>query len=145
MTTITQVRMNVVLALAIPSAGLMYLMAGVALPSSRFTVGALVAFGVLWMTVAVALNTIRHPRWHAVGQEMARDIGPHQLLTPGYSTSVKDVSRPVRPWRWTSVLLAPVELLALAWSVPVLILFVMVPIGLALASVLWVGRLIVRL
>jgi hypothetical protein len=33
-------------------------------------------------------------------------------------------------------------LLALAWSVPVIILLIMVPIGLALASALWLGRLV---
>jgi hypothetical protein len=58
------------------------------------------------------------------------------------ASHVLDVSRPARPWRWTSVLLAPVELLALAWSVPVIILLIMVPIGLALASALWLGRLV---
>ena len=51
-----------------------------------------------------------------------------------------DASRSTTPWRWTSILLAPVELLALAWSVPFLILLIMVPIGFTLATVLWVGR-----
>ena len=51
-----------------------------------------------------------------------------------------DVNRPVTPWRWTSVLLAPLELLALAWTIPFLVLLVMVPIGLVIASALWAGR-----
>lgn len=64
-------------------------------------------------------------------------------LTPASATPVK-VSRPVTPWRWTNVLLGPLEALALAWSIPFLILLVMVPVGLALASALWFGRLLLR-
>ena len=69
---------------------------------------------------------------------------PH-VPRPGYPAYVIDVGRPVVPWRWTSIVLAPIELLALAWSVPFVILLVMVPIGLGIASVLWVARLILRL
>jgi len=64
-------------------------------------------------------------------------------LTPVSATQA-EVSRPVTPWRWTNVLLAPLEALALAWSVPFLILLVMVPVGLALASALWLARLLLR-
>ena len=55
-----------------------------------------------------------------------------------------DVSRPVTASGWRSSLQAPIELLALAWSVPVLILLVMAPIGLVLAGVLWVVRFVFR-
>ena len=58
---------------------------------------------------------------------------------------VVDVSRPVTPWRWTNSLQAPIELLALAWGIPLLILLLIVPVGLALAAALWIGRLVVRL
>jgi len=58
---------------------------------------------------------------------------------------VVDVSRPVTPWRWTNSLQAPIELLALAWGIPLLILLLIVPVGLALAGALWIGRLVVRL
>jgi hypothetical protein len=58
---------------------------------------------------------------------------------------VVDVSRPVTPWRWTSSLQAPIELLALAWGIPLLILLLIVPVGLALAAALWIGRLVVGL
>lgn len=58
----------------------------------------------------------------------------------GVPDYVVDVSRPVLPWRWTNVLLAPVELLAVAWSVPFVILVVGIPIALAVALVSWVGR-----
>jgi hypothetical protein len=57
---------------------------------------------------------------------------------------VLSVNRPIRSWRWTSVLLVPFELLAVAGSVPLAILLVMLPVGLALAVVVWVGRLILR-
>jgi hypothetical protein len=42
------------------------------------------------------------------------------------------------------VLLVPLELLAVAWSVGFVVLLLMVPIGLALAGFLWVGRAIFR-
>ena len=58
---------------------------------------------------------------------------------------VIDVSRPVTPWRWQSSLQAPIELLALAWGIPLLILLLIVPVGLALAGALWIGRLVASL
>ena len=58
---------------------------------------------------------------------------------------VVDVSRPVTPWRWQSSLQAPIELLALAWGIPLIILLLIVPVGLALAGALWIGRLVASL
>ena len=58
---------------------------------------------------------------------------------------VIDVSRPVTPWRWSSSLQAPIELLGLAWGIPIVILLLIVPVGLALAAALWVVRLVFRL
>ena len=58
---------------------------------------------------------------------------------------VIDVSRPVTPWRWQSSLQAPIELLALAWGIPLIILLLIVPVGLAVAGVLWVVRLVAGL
>ena len=55
---------------------------------------------------------------------------------------VIDVSRPFVPWRWTSVLLAPVELLAAMWAVPFAILLAGIPIVLVVASLYWLGRLV---
>jgi hypothetical protein len=66
---------------------------------------------------------------------------PDAAARPSY---VIDVSRPEIPLRWTSVVMAPVELLALAWSVPVAILMITAPIGLGLAGVLWVARAALR-
>ena len=57
--------------------------------------------------------------------------------------SVVDVSRTVTPWGWRSSLQASIELLALAWGIPVLILLLITPVGLALAGALWVARLVV--
>jgi hypothetical protein len=69
----------------------------------------------------------------------AEDPGPMRAPTPPY---VFDVSRPAQPWRWTSAVLAPLELLALVWTLPLVILLIMVPVGLAVTSALWLGRLI---
>jgi hypothetical protein len=58
-------------------------------------------------------------------------------------TSVLDVSQGGLPWRWTSVLVAPLEVVAVAWSVPLVILAVMLPVGLSVSSLLWLGRQII--
>lgn len=58
---------------------------------------------------------------------------------PGSGTADPAAAQ-VLPWRWTSVPLAVVELLAVAWSVPFVILAVGIPIALAVALVHWVGR-----
>jgi hypothetical protein len=144
-TEITQTRMNVVLALAIPAAGLAYLTIGIALSPSRFAIAAIVALGVVWLTATAAVNTVQRPRRVVAARtrEVAKGKLSRHVTTPAFPAYL-DVTRPVTPWRWTSVLLAPVELVALAWSVPVLMLLVMVPIGLTLAGALWVGRLILR-
>ena len=74
-------------------------------------------------------------------RDVTTDPAPAPRGSPAY---VVDVSRAVKPWRWTSVLLAPLELLALAWGAPVLILLIMLPIGLALVGVLWLGRFLAQ-
>ena len=56
---------------------------------------------------------------------------------------VVDVSRPVQPWSWTRVLVAPLELLAVVWSVPFLILVVSIPAVLVVALIYQLGRLVV--
>jgi hypothetical protein len=84
-----------------------------------------------------------------LGHERGTVIRPVFVRVPA---SVPDVSRPVQPWSWTSVLVAPLELVAVAWSVPLVMLGVMVPVGmlgvmvpvgLALSSLLWLGRQVV--
>ena len=54
---------------------------------------------------------------------------------------VVDVSRPDVPWRWTGVLAAPLEGLALAWSIPFVVLLCGLPLVLLVALIHWVGRL----
>jgi hypothetical protein len=61
----------------------------------------------------------------------------------GVPDYVVDVSRPVQPWSWTRVLLAPLELLAVVWSVPFLILAVSIPAVLVVALIYQLGRLVV--
>ena len=48
-----------------------------------------------------------------------------------------NVGRAAVPWRWTDVLLAPVELLAVVWSIPLVILAIGVPIALAITLARW--------
>ena len=67
---------------------------------------------------------------------------PRPGLTPDSPSYVINVSRPVAPRRWTAMAMAPFELLAVAWTAPLVILLLMLPIGLAVALVLWVIRLI---
>jgi hypothetical protein len=75
-------------------------------------------------------------------QIAAEDLRPRRVVAGAGPTYVIDVSRPVTPWRLRSMLLVPIELLALAWSVPVLMALVIAPIGLAFAIALWVVRLV---
>ena len=70
---------------------------------------------------------------------------PRRVVKPDSPAYVVDVSRPEMPWSWSALFLAPIELLALAWSVPFLVLLVLLPIGLTVASALWLGRRILGL
>jgi hypothetical protein len=51
------------------------------------------------------------------------------------------VATPVLPWRRQMVLMDALRLLAAAWSVPLAMLLVGVPIALTIAVVLWLGQL----
>ena len=132
--------MNVVLALVLPTVGLAYSTAGASLGFDQSAAG-LIALGVLLVTAAVAANTIRRPHPLVVTRRIPENLG-RPVTTQSY---VVDVSRPSPPWSWRSVVLAPLELLVVAWSVPVVILLIAAPIGLAIAAFLWLGRLMVRL
>jgi hypothetical protein len=141
MMAITLGRMNVVLTLVIPTVGLAYSTEGASLGFDRSAAG-LIALGGLLITAAVAANTIRRPHPLVVTPRISENLGRPVTTTQSY---VVDVSRPSPPWSWRSVLLAPLELLVVAWSVPVVILLIAAPIGLGIAVVLWLGRLVVRL
>jgi hypothetical protein len=65
---------------------------------------------------------------------------PRPGLTPDAPSYVIDVSRPAMPRRWTAMVMAPFELLAVAWTAPLVILVLMLPIGLAVALAVWVAR-----
>jgi hypothetical protein len=135
MMAITQGRMNVVLTLVLPTVGLAYSTAGASLGFDRSAAG-LIALGGLLVTAAVAANTIRRPHPLIVTRRIPENLG-RPVTTPSYV--------PSPPWSWRAVLLAPLELLVVAWSVPVVILLIAAPIGLAMAAVLWLGRLMGRL
>ena len=141
MIAITRDRMTVALALVIPTVGLAYSTAGAFLGFDRSAAAWVMAFGVLVVTATVAANTIRRPHPVLVTRRIPENLG-RPVTTPSY---VVDVSRPSTPLSWRAVLLAPFELLVVAWSVPVVILLIAAPIGLAIAVFLWLGRLMVRL
>lgn len=143
MTANTHSRMNGVLTMMIPAVGLAYLTSGAAVTSNPAAIGGLVALGMLWLIATVAHNTIDWPPQVVVspGREVAKYRAQRRpAMSAGYPDYVVDVGRPMIPWRWPSILLLPVELLALVWSVPFLILLIIVPIGFAVATALWVGR-----
>jgi hypothetical protein len=56
--------------------------------------------------------------------------------------AVINISRPDVPSRWRDVLLAPVELLALAWGLPLLVLLALLPFGLVIAGAVRLARMI---
>jgi hypothetical protein len=56
--------------------------------------------------------------------------------------AIINISRAVVPWSWRDVFLAPVELLALAWGVPLLVLLALLPFGLVIAGAIRLGRMI---
>ena len=141
MIAITQDRMTVALALVIPTVGLAYSIAGAFLGFDRSAAAWVMALGVLMVTGTVAANTIRRPHPLLVTRRIPENLG-RPVTTPSY---VVDVSRPSTSWSWRAVLLAPLELLVVAWSVPVVILLIAAPIGLAIAALLWLGRLMVGL
>ena len=141
MIAITRDRMTVALALVIPTVGLAYSTAGAFLGFDRSAAAWVMALGVLVVTATVAANTIRRPHPVLVTRRIPENLG-RPVTTPSY---VVDVSRPSTSWSWRAVLLAPLELLVVAWSVPVVILLIAAPIGLAIAVFLWLGRLMVRL
>jgi hypothetical protein len=141
MIAITRDRMTVALALVIPTVGLAYSTAGAFLGFDRSAAAWVMALGVLVVTATVAADTIRLPHPVLVTRRIPENLG-RPVTTPSY---VVDVSRPSTSWSWRAVLLAPLELLVVAWSVPVVILLIAAPIGLAIAVFLWLGRFMVRL
>ena len=141
MMAITQDRMTLALALVLPTIGLADSTAGASLGFDRAAAGWVIGLGVLVVTATIAANTIRRPYSLPVTRRLPEALGRPATI-PSY---VVDVSRPFTPWSWRAVLLAPLELLVVAWSVPVVILLIAAPIGFTIAALLWLGRLMVRL
>ena len=75
-----------------------------------------------------------------LGRGIDTGTRPVFVRVPAY---VVNVSRLVPPRRWRSVLVAPFEVVALAWSVPLVMLAVMIPVGLSIASLLWLWHRII--
>lgn len=147
MTALARGRLNMALGLAIPTAGFLYLTSSGVPPADPPVAGLIIGLGVLWLAAVVRVNTLPLVRLSRVVQgthDFSTDpaLLPPPTIRPAY---VVDASRPIEPWRWTNVLLAPLELLAVAWTLPVVILLIMVPLGLGLVGVLWLGRLILDL
>ena len=68
-----------------------------------------------------------------------------RLALPGAAVELGEagvnVNGRIRPWRWKTLLTDSVELLGLVWSIPLAMLLVGTPIALAIALLLWLGRL----
>ena len=69
---------------------------------------------------------------------------PERVHVPGAPSYVINVSRPETPRSWRGLLMAPIELLAVAWTTPLLIFAITLPVGLAAAAAVWIGRMIFR-
>ncbi len=52
-----------------------------------------------------------------------------------------DVERSAVSWRWSGAVTGTLQLLAIAWSIPFVMLLVGAPFALAIVLVLWLGRL----
>ena len=57
---------------------------------------------------------------------------------------IVDVSRPVQPWRWPDVLGQSLQLLAVVWSIPLVILLLGTPFVLGVALLFRTGRLVLN-
>jgi hypothetical protein len=135
--------MIIVAALLLPTAASLWLRSG-GLPNLKPST--IVVVGGLWLvaTAVITLNALKGSRATGTAGRLTHDLDDNRpaarVVLPAY---VVGVNRQVQPWSWTTLFLAPVELLALAWSVPLAILVIMLPVGLAVSGVIWLGRLIV--
>jgi hypothetical protein len=60
---------------------------------------------------------------------------PQRVATPGLN-----VSRPIEPWRWRAALVNAFELVAVVWSIPLVIVAIGAPLALAIVALLWLAR-----
>jgi hypothetical protein len=62
---------------------------------------------------------------------------PHRVA--GHTAGL-NVSRPIVPWRWRTPIVGAVELMAVVWSIPFVIVAIGAPLALAIVALLWVAR-----
>jgi len=55
-------------------------------------------------------------------------------------TSGLNVSRPIVPWRLRTVIVNAIELAAVVWSIPFIIVAIGAPLALAIVALLWLAR-----
>ena len=72
-----------------------------------------------------------------------RPVSPVNHSSAGVPSYVVNVSVPDAPRRWTNVILIPLELLAVAWTTPFVILAVGIPLAFALSLLDGIGRFLV--
>jgi len=92
------------------------------------------------------MNSATHARIPVVPAEVAgrtTTVPTHPMARTIGSTDVADVSGQRKPRLTWSAVRAPFELLLLVWSVPVIMMLVITPIGLVLAGAVWAVRMVV--
>ena len=55
-------------------------------------------------------------------------------------TAGLSVSRAIVPWRWRTAGMDALELIAVVWSLPFVIVAIGAPLALAVAALVWLGR-----
>ena len=84
-------------------------------------------------TASLPIRLDRHrPPVAAVPTRAPQRVAGH---TPGLN-----VSRPIAPWRWRTAFVNAVELMAVVWSIPFVIVAIGAPLALAIAALLWLAR-----
>jgi hypothetical protein len=97
--------------------------------------------------IATAAEPIHLGRFHATLSDAAgtRPVEPIDAARTGRSPEGLDVSIPLVPWRLSTALRNCVELLAVVWSLALVVLAVGTPIVLVAALLLWLARLALRM
>lgn len=62
---------------------------------------------------------------------------PHRAAPPPPGLNV---SRPIVPWRWRTAIVGAIELAAVVWSIPFVIVAIGAPLALAIVALLWLAR-----
>ena len=140
MTALTQTGTNAALAFGLPVVGVASL---VLLPGGA-TLGALVALTLLWLAAIVVFQTLPRGRLAVGDGPVTEELVPRGVAAPASPAYVVNVGRPRPRGAPVRFLLAPLELLAVAWSVPLLFLALMVPVGLLVTTIVWAVGLVLH-